>query len=99
MVARDKGDHARKSILSAPRKPLIGLAVGRRRIQLERRGGVGCEMDPTRPAALAVGKLQDALIDRRPAGISVGCGQIERAGAVEGEAPAPALAPVPPDPV
>ena len=57
------------------------------------------EMDCAAAGGLGVGELQDPFLDRRSAGVGAGRNQIERAGAVEGELPAPALAPSPPDPV
>ena len=54
---------------------------------------------PPVPPALALASLEDALVDGDAAREGVGGGEVEGPGAVQSEAPAPALAPVPPEPV
>jgi hypothetical protein len=45
------------------------------------------EIDPAASCGARVGELEDALVDGDAAGEGVGGGEIERPGAVQGEAP------------
>ncbi len=97
MVARSEGDLRKVDLIRAAEAddPVCEVRPGG---VFEFAAGRG-EMDCAPPGGLGVGELQDPFLDRGPAGIGVGRGQIERAGAIKDRLPAPALAPVPPDPV
>jgi hypothetical protein len=56
------------------------------------RAGRG-EIDSAAPRRCSIGKLEDAPIDRRSAGVGIGGGKVERAGPVEDKAARADVAP------